>query len=105
MFYDFNLARSYSTIGDYNGPISNPDIENGYGDADDILASVAEYGDLYELGVDDLPDNVTDIRQRVNIIVNYTSVRIFAVVATEDPERHQLPDSDEISYFGIGEFK
>lgn len=93
MFFEVTISASASGFGQFQ---TNPINGEGWVDASDLQSAMADGvgGNLYELGVDDLPDGVEDIR---GSIANEPE-RVFAVI-----NRCEYTGEISTTYCGITE--
>lgn len=95
-YAEVGIRPHYAGFGEYN---RDPNAGDPYpGDAEDLLIeirnSLMEGEELYELGVDELPDAVKDIRG----LIHNEPERVFAVFR---PEQDPNDFSNPVNYFGI----
>ncbi|HUM37201.1 MAG TPA: hypothetical protein PLQ85_10055 [Anaerolineae bacterium] len=87
-FFEVSIQPAWSGFGEYQTSAANGE---GYEDAEDILAEYDGPGTRYELGVDNLPDDVEDIRGRIH----NEPARVFALQHGDGGE------GSGVMYFGI----
>lgn len=85
MYYEVSIIPASGGFGEWQ---TQPINGEGWADYSDLEMEMRTAGELYELGVDELPDGVQDIRGRIH---NEPS-HVFAIV-----------DGDCVSYTGITE--
>lgn len=85
MYYEISIIPANGGFGEWQ---CQPVNGEGWADDYDLEAEMRGNADLYELGVDELPPGVEDIRGRIH----NEPGRVFAIV-----------DSDRVGYVGIAE--
>lgn len=87
MYYEISITPANAGFGEYQ---TSPVNGDGWADEYDLEMAMRGNADLYELGVDELPEGVDDIRGRIH----NEPGRVFAAVGQDGM----------VAYTGIVEF-